>query len=91
MATRGFALGARFSRPRGTEPPARQQLGRIQAETLVIVGSVDMDIIHVICDGVMQELPHAHKVVVENTAHMVNMEEPETFNALVTEFLTAEE
>jgi 3-oxoadipate enol-lactonase len=91
MATRGFALGARFSRPRGTEPPARQQLGRIEAETLVIVGSVDMDIIHVICDGVMQELPYAHKVVVENTAHMVNMEEPETFNALVTEFLTAEE
>lgn len=91
MATRGFALGARFSRPRGTDPPAREQLDRIEAPTLVVVGSLDMDIIHVICDGVVADVPNVSRVVVEDTAHMVNMEEPEVFNALVTEFLTADE
>jgi len=72
---------------RQLEPPAFGRLAEIEAPTLVIVGGIDMPVIHEIADLIAQQVPDARKVVIPEVAHMVNMEMPEVFSDLVLEFL----
>jgi pimeloyl-ACP methyl ester carboxylesterase len=73
---------------RQLEPPAFGRLTEIDVPTLVIVGGIDMPVIHEIADLIAQQVPDARKVVIPEVAHMVNMEMPEAFSDLVLEFLT---
>lgn len=70
------------------EPPAIGRLDEIHAPTLAIVGDLDMPGILEIVDLIIQNVPGAEKVVIHGAAHMVNMEQPETFNKAVLEFLS---
>jgi pimeloyl-ACP methyl ester carboxylesterase len=69
------------------DPPAYDRLGQIAAPTLLLLGGIDMPIIAEIGELIAQRVPGARKVMIDDVAHMVNMERPEQFNALVREFL----
>jgi len=68
-------------------PPAVDRLGEIKAPTLAVVGDLDMPDILDIVDSIEKTVTGAKKVIVPGVAHMVNMEKPEEFNAIVLNFL----
>ena len=69
------------------DPPASQRLEEVRAPTLVIVGDADVPDILERADLLGSRIPNARQVVLPEVAHMVNLERPETFLALVEEFL----
>ena len=65
------------------------RLGQIAVPTLVLVGAEDQattpDMAKAIADGI----PRARRHVIESAAHQSNIEQPETFNASLEQFLAA--
>ncbi|MGA8546257.1 MAG: alpha/beta fold hydrolase [Mycobacterium sp.] len=61
-------------------------LDSISVPTLVIVGAEDTDFLAG-ADYMHRQIPNSRKVVIENAGHAANMDQPETFNAAVGEFL----
>lgn len=78
---------AELVEPRRLEPPAIGRLGEIHVPTLVIVGDLDETVTIAMMNMVAEGVVGARKVVFPGTAHMVNMEQPERFNATVMRFL----
>lgn len=74
-------------RPRDLEPPAVGRLGEIRVPTLVIAGDLDFTGVIGAASLLAKRVAGARKVVFPGTAHMVNMEQPERFNAQVLDFL----
>jgi len=75
--------------PEPTEPekPAFTHLSEIHIPTLIIVGDADVVAILVQAQILESSISGAKKVVIPNTAHHLNMEEPEMFNNIVLDFL----
>lgn len=73
--------------PQELEPPAVTRLAAIQAPTLIIVGDEDVRAILLVADKLATEIAGAQKVVIPNTAHHLNMEQPQLFNQTVLDFL----
>lgn len=71
------------------EPPAIERLEEVAAPTLVIVGDADVNDVIERAEILAVRIPGARKVVLHDVAHMVNLERPEEFQALVDEFLAA--
>lgn len=69
------------------EPPASERLGAIQVPTLAVVGDIDFTSTIAAVGALARGVPGARLVVFPGVAHMVNMEKPEAFTALVTDFL----
>ncbi len=69
------------------DPPAWMRLHEIQVPTLVMVGEHDDLLLHRYADHLERALPHVRRVTVAGAHHMVNMEQPEAFTALVLDFL----
>jgi pimeloyl-ACP methyl ester carboxylesterase len=70
-------------------PPAAERLGEIQARTLIIAGALDHPEI-VRAAGVMAAaIPDAKQVIIDDAAHLPNMEQPKAFNETVLNFLGA--
>lgn len=67
--------------------PAFPRLSHISVPTLIIVGDADVEDIQIIAQALEASIPNAKKVVIPNTAHHLNMEEPEAFNKIVLDFL----
>ena len=68
-------------------PPAIDRLDHLNLPMLVVVGELDMHGIHEISDLLIDANPNARKVLIQNAAHMVNLEKPEEFNRLLAEYL----
>ena len=81
------AIEGQMADPIPVEPSALNRLSEIQVPTLVIVGDKDLAEIQAIAQKLAQEIPNARKVVIPNTAHALNMEQPATFNEAVLSFL----
>lgn len=80
----------RWFRPglqRPPTPPAVGRLGEIRVPTMVVVGSLDVPDIHDIAELIVQDVPGAKRVDIQDVAHMVNMEKPVEFNAVLMPFL----
>jgi pimeloyl-ACP methyl ester carboxylesterase len=75
------------SEGRTMSPPAIERLEELQVPMLVVVGELDMPDIHEIAGLLTSADPNAAQVVIEGVAHMVNMERPEEFNRVVSEYL----
>jgi 3-oxoadipate enol-lactonase len=75
------------AQPQELEPPASVRLGEILAPTLVLIGDQDVSSIQAIADHLAADIPGVRKVVVPNTAHVPNMEQPGAFNQIVLHFL----
>jgi len=67
--------------------PAIDRLHEIKVPTLVMVGGDDLPFFHISADALAFEIPGAQKVVVRGGGHIVNMIEPELYNAEVLRFL----
>ena len=85
-------LEAAFSRPEGPQavkldPPAIGQLNEIRLPLLVIVGEHDFPDFKAIADRLVQAVPGAQKVIIDDTAHVSHMERPAEFNRIVLDFL----
>lgn len=70
-----------------TEPPAAGRLAEVRAPTLVIMGDLDAPISLSSGAALAAGIPGARRVVIEGTAHLPNMEQPERFNEMVADFL----
>ena len=67
--------------------PAIDRLNTLTQPSLLIIGNLDVQTSHERTDLLEQRLPNARKVVMENTAHVPNMEFPNEFNQIVSDFL----
>lgn len=80
----GFPLVA-FWQP--TWPPASERLAEVAAPTLIIVGENDFPATAADADRLASSIAGAHKVVIAEAGHMVNMDAPAAFNDAVLTFL----
>jgi len=69
------------------DPPAFGRLEEIKAPTLVIVGDCDLPEIQHTADLLVSKIHGARKKVINDAAHLPNLEHPEKFNRLVLDFL----
>ena len=76
---------------RGAGVPAIQRLSEIKTPTLVLVGGEDLSFFQISADALVFEIPGARKIVVPGGAHLVNIIEPERYNAEILRFLRAVE
>ena len=72
---------------RELDPPAHARLGEVRVPTLVITGDSDLTDIATSIDALVAGIPGARKVVIDNAAHLPNMEHPDEFNRAVLAFL----
>jgi len=69
------------------KPPAMERLQEIRVPVLIVVGSLDVTDILEIAGLCYARIPGAQEVVIQNSGHIVNMEQPQQFNSVVLDFL----
>ena len=69
------------------DPPAASRLSQLDIPVLAVVGALDHPELSRAADVMVEGLPHAEKHVIENAAHVPNMEHPIEFNRVVLDFL----
>ncbi|MEM7029205.1 MAG: alpha/beta hydrolase [Chloroflexota bacterium] len=69
------------------DPPAVGRLGDVETPTLILVGSLDLEEKLTQVDDMITKMPNARKAVIDDVAHMLNMEKPDEFNRYVLKFL----
>jgi 3-oxoadipate enol-lactonase len=67
--------------------PTYEHLEEIDVPTLVIVGDTDVRTIEEVADVLATRIPGARKVLIEQADHVVNLRQPEAFDAAVVPFL----
>jgi pimeloyl-ACP methyl ester carboxylesterase len=70
-----------------TEIVAADQISALPTPMLIIVGAHDIPYTHAAADYLLARLPSARKALIANAAHLSNMDQPEEFRRIVTEFL----
>ena len=70
-----------------TQTPAFDRLGDLQIPVLIVIGAHDTPYILAAADYMAERIPSSQKVVLEDAAHLPNMDHPEEFQAIVTRFL----
>jgi pimeloyl-ACP methyl ester carboxylesterase len=69
------------------DPPAVARLGEIDAPTLLINGALDLPDILAIGDQIKARLPGCQRVMIQDCAHLPNLEYPDVFNMHALAFL----
>jgi 3-oxoadipate enol-lactonase len=69
--------------------PAAQRLDELHIPVLVIVGEFDAPYLPAAADYMVEHIPTARKVVLEDAAHLANMDHPARFQRAVQDFLTS--
>jgi 3-oxoadipate enol-lactonase len=72
---------------RKLDPPAGARLAEISVPTLVLAGTEDVPDILVIARRLAEEIPNAELRLIDDAAHLPNMERPEEFDEIVLGFL----
>ena len=80
-------LAAEPGELRRLDPPAIERLEDVAAPTLVIVGDADVRDVLERGELLAGRVPGSRKVVLPDTAHMVNLERPDEFLRLLLDFL----
>ena len=70
-----------------TQVPAFDRLSGLKIPVLIIVGEHDTPYILAAADYMIERIPSARKVTIEDAAHLPNMDHPDEFQAVVTDFL----
>ena len=70
-----------------TETPAFERLGGLNIPVLVIVGAHDNAYILGAADYMIEKIPAARKVIIEDAAHLPNMDQHQEFQGIVQDFL----
>jgi pimeloyl-ACP methyl ester carboxylesterase len=66
---------------------AFDRLADIKIPVLIIVGAHDTPYILAAADYMMERIPSVQKVTIEDAAHLPNLDQPEEFQGIVTNFL----
>jgi 3-oxoadipate enol-lactonase len=74
--------------PEPLEPRSLSRLAEISVPTMVMVGAQDVRDIQRMANLLAAYVPGARRVVMPDTAHHLNMEQPDLFNQLVLDFLS---
>jgi 3-oxoadipate enol-lactonase len=82
-----YAAGKSEGKPQPLDPPAVQRLDDVRVPTLVMIGEVDEPGGVAAGRHLADSVAGARLVEFPGVAHMIQLEEPERFNALVLEFL----
>jgi len=61
-------------------------LSQITCPTQIIVGELDLATPPSDAKLMAEQIPHAHLTIIPNAAHLANLEQPETFNQIVSAF-----
>jgi pimeloyl-ACP methyl ester carboxylesterase len=70
-----------------TPTPAVERLNELHIPVLVIAGAHDIPYIQTAADYMLERIPSARKVIIEDAAHLPNLDHPEQFQRIVSEFL----
>ena len=73
----------------GFQPPTDLRLDEIAMPTLVIVGEYEIPDLHEAASYLASRLSDREPVVIEDSAHLPSLEQPEAFNATITGYLSA--
>jgi pimeloyl-ACP methyl ester carboxylesterase len=71
----------------GLTPPAIQQLDQIKMPVLIITGEKDNQDFQQIADILHQNIKHSLRKQIKGAGHMCNMDQPDAFNKIVSDFL----
>jgi pimeloyl-ACP methyl ester carboxylesterase len=69
------------------QSPAFDRLSDLKVPVLVIVGAHDTPYILAAADYMTERIPSAQKVKIEDAAHLPNMDQPDEFQTVVTNFM----
>jgi pimeloyl-ACP methyl ester carboxylesterase len=72
-----------------TQIPAVERLNELNMPVLVIVGEHDTPYMLAAADYTVENIPSAKKVLIEDAAHLPNMDQPVQFQRILSEFLDA--
>lgn len=67
--------------------PAFDRLGDLNIPVLIVVGAHDTPYILAASDYMVERIPSVQKVLIEDAAHLPNMDHPDQFQAIVSDFL----
>jgi pimeloyl-ACP methyl ester carboxylesterase len=70
-----------------TKVAAAERLSELTIPVLAIVGDQDIPYILAAADYMVDKIPSAQKVIIEDAAHLPNMDHPNEFQQSVIEFL----
>ena len=84
LAHEAKQLGKRLP---NTQTPAFDRLSDLTIPVLIIVGAHDTPYILAAADYMVERIPSAQKVIIEDAAHLANMDQPQEFQAIVINFL----
>ena len=70
-----------------TDTPAAERLGGLNIPLLLVVGEHDIPYSHAAADTMLKAVPSARKVIIEDAAHLPNMDHPNQFQSAVRSFL----
>ncbi len=73
------------------DPPALDRLGEVDAPTLVLTGTLDVDAIDQAATAVLTGVTGARQVVWPDTAHLPSMERPDAFVTLLLDWVAEAE
>ena len=73
------------------ERPAAKFLSEINIPVLVLVGEFDIPDVHSHAGVIEFGIPHATREIVQNSGHLIPLEQPESFNSKVLRFLNEQE
>lgn len=84
---RRYPTEAHEPEPRPTDPPLVERLGEVRVPTLIVMGALDTSMTTASADALERGVAGARRVVVDDTAHMLPLEQPERFVEVVLGFL----
>ena len=70
-----------------TQTPAFDRLTALHIPVLVIIGAHDTPYILAAADYMIEKIPSVRKVIIEDAAHLPNMDQPHEFQGIVKDFL----
>jgi pimeloyl-ACP methyl ester carboxylesterase len=70
------------------QPPAAERLHEVKLPVLAIVGAYDTPYVLAAADYMVEHIPSAQKAIIQNAAHLPNMEHPAEFQHIVSTFLS---
>lgn len=71
------------------QPPASERLEEIRIPTLIVVGECDILNVLRMADQLQARAPDVRRVTIPGVGHMPNMEDPDSFNRAVLDFLAS--
>jgi len=89
MFAQAYALPKTNQSPTWLTPGPIERLEEIKVPTLVVAGDRDYEDFLAISEILAQRIPRAQKVIMAGSAHIPPMDQPETFNRLVRQFLAS--